>query len=293
MRPAVVEFLNDALGTRLFVWLVPNRGLVYVIMTTVLLIMFTRRATKVRLPTYHVVGAASWAMVGGLIGARALFLLLRIDDVIADPSLVAELKGGTISWGAYLGGGAGFWLYLQRHSQAAALYADTAASVLGLGPFIGRFACFLNGDDYGSLSDVAWGVSYPPASYPYVAQVAQGLLRGTESQSLPLHPVQLYLAANGLFLFLVFSWLWHRHGAWWRARRGALFLLFGAAYGVLRFGVEFFRGDRNRTFLGPFPDAQILALFTCLLFSGLLAVRLRRGPQKAALLRPLDPSPSV
>jgi phosphatidylglycerol:prolipoprotein diacylglycerol transferase len=114
----------------------------------------------------------------------------------------------------------------------------------------------VNGDDFGRVSDVAWAVTYPPGSLAFDLHVRQGLLAPGASASLPVHPVQIYLAAAGLALFLVFSWLW-RHRAF---PPGALFALYWAADGAVRFALEFFRGDVERTYVGPFPDGQIIAL---------------------------------
>ncbi len=217
-------------------------------------------------------------------GARLLPVVLRLNLVAEDPSILWDLGGSTMSWGAYFGGGAGFALYFARHRHRPGPYADVVGSLFGLGPFIGRFACFLNGDDFGTVSAAPWAVTYPAGSYPLAAHIKLGLLGPGDFQSLPVHPVQLYLAANGLALFLLFSWVWRRK----RYRPGTLLFLYWAAYGAARFGMEFFRGDLDRMFVGGFPDAQVIALLICLASIAATIVVYRRSslPRHDSLTSP-------
>lgn len=256
MRPRIVEYLNELFGTQVFSWLVPVPAVIYALMIMAILVVFVKRSHAIGLSRYHALGAAIWGGLGALVGARMLYLALRPRAVVADPAALLDPTGGTISWGAIIGGGLVFFLYFVVKSQPSLRYADVAASTLGLGPLIGRFACLLNGDDYGKLSDAAWAITYPNDSYAFSAHVTQGLITTASTESLPVHPVQLYLALNGLVLFLLFSWLWKRvkHPA------GVLFASYWAVYGVTRFGLEFFRGDTNRVFIHGLPEAQWLAL---------------------------------
>jgi len=260
MRPKIIEFLNGALGMHGAAWLIPTPEVLYGVAMLAVLLLYVIRCRSGGLSRYHALGSAIWATVGGLVGARAIYLALRIDQVVRDPSMLWDLGGTTMSWGAYLGGGVGFTLYMIVNRQSLWHYADVVGSTFGLGPFFGRMACFLNGDDYGRISDVPWAVTYPEGSIAYGDHLRQGLLPPGAEESLAVHPVQLYLAANALALFLIFSWLWRRA----KLPPGTVFLLYWAAYGATRFGWEFFRGDIERVFVGPFPDAQVIALVICL-----------------------------
>ena len=273
MRPKIIEFLNETFGTHGAAWLVPTPALVYGVAVLAVLAVYVTRSRASGLSLYHALGSAVWATIGGLVGARVIYLVLRVDQVVRDPSMLWDLSGTTMSWGAYLGGGLGFTLYLVVNRQSLCRYADVVGSTFGLGPFIGRFACFLNGDDYGRISDVPWAVTYPQGSIPFADHLRQGLLQPGAQESLAVHPVQLYLAANGLALFLLFSWLWRRA----KLPPGTVFLLCWAAYGATRFGFEFFRGDVERVFVGGFPDAQIIALVICVGSIAAVVVRVGRG----------------
>jgi phosphatidylglycerol---prolipoprotein diacylglyceryl transferase len=264
MRPRIVEFLNIATGGEIWGWVIPTPAVMYALMMLAMLVLLVRRATRSDQSKYHALGAALWAMAGGLIGARLLFLLFHIDRVLITPEMIFNLSGATMSFGAYLGGAIGLILYIRRNSLPGLKYLDVCASILGLGPFIGRWSCFLNGDDFGTLSNAPWAVSFPHGSYPFAHQVELGLLDPLQALSLPVHPVQLYLSLNGLFLFLLFTWLWKKK----TFAPGLLFGWYWIAYPATRLLLEFFRGGVEPNVFGILTAPQATTLM--LLFGGIV-----------------------
>jgi len=256
MRARIVESLNGSFGGDLFTWLVPDPAFLYALAIGVLLWVFVTRAKSEELSRYHALGAAIWGTIGGLLGARIFFLLQNVSFLIAKPSIVFELNGSTVSWGAYIGGVIGFALYLRRNHQPLLRYADVLASCLGLGPFIARWACFLNGDDYGTRSNVAWAVSFPHGSYPFAEQANAGFIDPMTNLSLPVHPVQLYLSLKGLLLFVICTYIFRRY----RLPQGSLFCLYWLLFACMRFFLEFFRGDVSRGFVGPLSVGQVMSI---------------------------------
>lgn len=256
MRPRIVDALNAAFRAEVFGWLVPTPAAMYAIAMTAVLVVFVHRCRRLGISRYHAAGAALWAMAGGLVGARASYLLANLRSTLSNPMQILDLGGGTASWGAYLGGVAGLVLYCRRYRQFTLQVADVVASCLGLGVALGRWSCFLNGDDYGKLSTLPWAVRFPHGSYPFVAQVRAGLLDPLDSLSLPVHPVQLYLSLNGLILFVGASLCWKRL----RHRPGALFCLYWLAYCATRFLWEFARGDQPDLFGGSLTMGQLICI---------------------------------
>jgi len=256
MRPAIVDWLNRAFGTEVFTWLVPYPALVYSLTMLVCLLVFVRRNRRAGLVPYYAVGAAVSCMIGGLIGARLLFVLLWRPPPSRLLGELLTVSGSTISWGAYLGGFTGFCVFLLLNRQRPLRYLDVLGSVMGLGPFLGRWACLLNGCDFGRPTMVPWAIEYPHGSLPFVAQVRAGILDPLVAQSLPVHPVQIYLALNGLGLFVLFSYLW-------RTRRwppGTIFFGYWATYAATRFGLETFRGNTVTFYLEVLSIGQLMAI---------------------------------
>jgi phosphatidylglycerol---prolipoprotein diacylglyceryl transferase len=277
VRPVIVESLNSYFKTTLFSWLVPELALVYAAAIAACLLTFVRRAKQIGLPEFHAWGAALSGILAGIIGVRAWYLLLNLGSVAKDPSILLETNGPTVSFGGYFFGIAASVSYLRLKKQAVLRYLDAAASCLGLGPMIARWSCFLNGDDYGRISAVPWAVQYPPGSYPFVDHVNHGLINVMADHSLPVHPVQLYLSVKGLLLFLVCSYLW-RHA---RLLPGMLFGIFWVLYAVLRFSIEFFRGDPTINYWHFFTYGQVVCVFILIVsLLYLLVISFRARPEQ-------------
>jgi len=130
--------------------------------------------------------------------------------------------------------------------------ADAAAPAMALGLAIVRLGCLAAGCDYGLPSN-----SFPAVVFRNpVAHALTGVPLGTR-----LHPTQLYESALGLALLAGLSW-----GPWHHAPEGARAWFFVGGYSVVRFGLEFLRGDANRGFVGPLSASQFLVVVTVLLF---------------------------
>jgi len=126
-------------------------------------------------------------------------------------------------------------LYRNRVPMLAALSA--AAPALAVGHAIGRFGCFMVGDDYGRPTDLPWGVAFP---------------RGLPPTDVRVHPTQLYEA----FPLLAIAWLLLR----WRRQRVSDVEVFGrylVLAGALRFAIEFIRV--NLRIAGPLTLAHLIS----------------------------------
>jgi phosphatidylglycerol---prolipoprotein diacylglyceryl transferase len=75
-----------------------------------------------------------------------------------------------------------------------------------------------------------------------------------------LHPTQLYESLLGISTFFVLIYLSRR-----KRRTGVLILTFISIYAVGRFFIEYFRGDLDRLFWGPFSISQWLSVALLLL----------------------------
>jgi phosphatidylglycerol:prolipoprotein diacylglycerol transferase len=246
VRPRIIALLDQGIGRDLASWLVPTPAVMYTLATIVATIIFLRRARNSCFSSYHSVGVALWAIIGTFLGARGFYLLQHFSETMAAPEQIWQVGGGICSWGAYLGAIAGLAAYSRIYRQDMVSYLDILASCAGLGIFLGRLSCFLNGDDFGTTSNLPWAVRFPHASMPFVGQVRVGLLSSTADLSLPVHPVQLYLSLTGLTLFGFASWTWKRYSG----MRGLTFWSYLLAYSASRFCLEFVRGDQEQRILG-------------------------------------------
>ena len=194
-------------------------------------------------------------------GAR----LLHLVQHAAAPS------AGSASFGALLGGALAFEL-LRRHFRMDAGRAyDCAAIAIPFHVILGRIGCFFGGCCFGTPSQVPWAVRYPASgssgtSPAYAAHRAAGQVAAADPVSLPVHPVQLYLAGLAAATLLLVLWLARR-----RLGTGKLMLVFLFAHCAGRFALEFLRGDEP-AILGPLHWEHFYGL-AGMLVVGMLALR--------------------
>jgi len=238
MRERITAFLETTFNTNIFSYLVPEGIILHVLAMLVVMWMMVKRCEQRGLSAYHILGASIYSMIGGLIGVRVFYLFENFQHTIEHPEVILNLFGSTTSWGAYLAGTAGFFIYFKIYNISALRYADVLGSSLGLGPFIGRLSCFLHGCCIGTRSDLPWAVCYPPGSYAYTTQLEKGLITSNTSLSLGVHPLQIYLSLSALVVFIIVSKFWRRY----QNTPGLTFIFYWLLYSLLRFMVEFFRG---------------------------------------------------
>lgn len=158
-------------------------------------------------------------LVTSILGARLLYVIEHIDEFQNDwVSVFALWHGGLTLYGGVAAGTIGGLVAAKRFGLPMWTVADALTPSLALGTAIGRVGCFLNGCCYGHPTSVPWGVVFPPDTFP-------SLEFGTQ----PLHPAQLYFAAFGAILFVVF-WLMRKRPD----PPGVHFWTFIAVYGLGR-----------------------------------------------------------
>jgi phosphatidylglycerol---prolipoprotein diacylglyceryl transferase len=161
------------------------------------------------------------AIIGLLLGARLGYsLFYNFSYYLSHPlKILAVWEGGMSFHGGLLGVIVAVLLYVRRHRLPLLQTGDllVAAAPIGLG--LGRLGNFINGELWGRVTDVPWGMVFPGAG-PY-----------------PRHASQLYEALlEGLVLFLIL-WQLHRRNA----PAGVPLSCFFLFYGIFRFAVEFYR----------------------------------------------------
>lgn len=157
--------------------------------------------------------------------------------------LFNPLLRGKSFLGGLVGGMASAVIFLRCRGVSVNRYGDVLATALALGYAIGRVGCFFNGCDYGVLTRMSWGHSYPPGTEAYAGHLARRWITPEAATSLPVLPVQLLASACGLGIFAI---LVARKPPW----PGANLCLFSMMYGLYRFCIEFLRGDFRTLVLG-------------------------------------------
>jgi len=187
----------------------------------------------------------TWVTLGIILGGRLGYVLFyKPGHFLAHPAeILAVWQGGMSFHGGMLGVILATLLFCRQQRIDPLGFGDRVAPVVPIGLFFGRLANFVNGELWGRVTDVPWGMVFPTG--------------GPE----PRHPSQLYQAGlEGVALLALLLVLVHRPAV--RARRGFVTGAFLAGYAVARMIGELFRQ----------PDAHLGFLFAGVTMGQLLSL---------------------
>ena len=202
------------------------------------------------------------AVLGGVIGAKAYYVLLNYESLLANPFSAIFSRGGMVWYGGFAGAVLLMVFEIKRRGLPLGQMADLCSPTLAIGYAVGRMGCFLVGDDYGRPTGAWVGIKFPNGTPPtrvgdieryFGVQVDPALVERF-GEVVPVHPTQLYEIAMASLIFLL---LWklrvHEHSAGW------LFWICLTLLSAERFLVEFVRVKDDR-FFGPLTLAQGIAI---------------------------------
>jgi phosphatidylglycerol:prolipoprotein diacylglycerol transferase len=204
-------------------------------------------------------------VLGVILGGRIGYVLFyNFSFYMEHPLSIPFIwEGGMSFHGGLLGVVVVCVTYCLRHKFSPLALGDILGTVVPIGLFFGRLANFINGELFGRITTVAWGVNFPNGG------------------GLPRHPSQLYEALlEGLLLFLVMFFA--ARNPMIRRTTGLLFGIFVTGYGISRFIVEFYREPDPQVgmFFDYFSLGQMLSL--PMIFAGLYLIHYARKSKKAA-----------
>lgn len=147
--------------------------------------------------------------------------------------------------GGFIGGLIGMIVWCLIKKKPVFKWIDAMVVAIPLGYTFGRLGNFMNGELYGRITTMPWGMTFPAAekfstSLQWVQDFAAKIgmdISGQSLVSLPRHPSQLYEAFfEGIFLWLIL-WTMRKH----KKFDGQLSAMYTFGYGFVRFIIEYFR----------------------------------------------------
>jgi phosphatidylglycerol---prolipoprotein diacylglyceryl transferase len=188
---------------------------------------------------YEIVFAA---LLGGVVGARAYYVIQNYSEVKHD--LIGSIFSGSglVWYGGAIGGAIAVLVWMRWRQAFELRMFDMCATALALGYAIGRIGCQVSGDgDYGIRSSLPWAMGYPHGTLPTPPGVR-------------VQPTPIYETVTMCLLAYL---LWRLRD---RVRPGVVFALYLVGSGLERFLVEFIR--RNKEVLvgltGPQLESAVL-----------------------------------
>ena len=282
------------------------------IVTGFLMAMFVAWREAKRQGEYvdEVLDFAFWALLGGMIGARIVFIIVNWKQYFVDqpwdtvagisvPAVLVVWKGGLVFYGAALGGFISYLLYARSRKIYGAnmlKLADMMIVGLPLAAAFGRLGCIAAGCCWGEAAytldadgtfhqTIPLAIQFPKGALAYLSLIASegaDVVRAMKSAgaTAPLVPIQLIDAFGEAFLFLTL--LVVRSRKWFH---GQVLLTYGILYPLWRTSLEVFRGDGERGYLipGVLSTSQFISL--CVAVTSLVAILVirKRAMQKLAL----------
>jgi phosphatidylglycerol:prolipoprotein diacylglycerol transferase len=184
-------------------------------------------------------------MLFGVIGSRIAYVIEHWQaEFAADPLKIVRIdRGGLMFYGGFILAMAFFFIWCRVRKERPLALADLMSTLVPLGHAFGRIGCFFYGCCYGKDSDAWCAVVFPagsPSWYEHGRRMVSVL------------PTQLFEAAALLALFAVLLAVYVKY----RRYTTGIYLV---GYAVIRFGMEYLRGD-PRAAVGPFSISQTISL---------------------------------
>jgi len=168
-----------------------------------------------------------YGALGVILGGRIGYVLFyNFEEFLSHPTVLFKVwEGGMSFHGGVIGVMIALWFFARRFQMHYFAVTDFVVPLAPIGLAAGRLGNFINGELWGKVTDLPWGMVFPTGG-------AQ-----------PRHPSQLYeFLLEGVTLFIILQ-VYTRKPRPTMAASG----LFALCYGVFRFSVEFVR----------MPDVQL------------------------------------
>jgi phosphatidylglycerol:prolipoprotein diacylglycerol transferase len=168
--------------------------------------------------------AAIWFIIAGIGGARLFYFIWYPQVFLNDPLGSLLSQGGLVWYGGVIGVLLASILFTRIKKIPLQHFGDIVAPAAALGLAIGRLGCLLAGCCYGAVCALPWAIHYPHSH---------------ETHGLAVHPAPIYetllmILVTGLLLKMDKNKPFAGFIIWW------FFILAG----MVRFGLEYIRGDR-------------------------------------------------
>jgi len=201
-----------------------------------------------------------WVFLGVLLGGRLGFVLLYGGFYFVENpgKIFAVWEGGMSSHGGFIGVFLALLIFATRKRIDLFRLADVLVIPAAIGLALGRLGNFINGELYGTITTLPWGMKFP---------AAEGIR----------HPTQLYAFLKDIFIASV-CYFHLSYFARTNIRSGRTAGYFLILYGALRFIVEIFRDQPYGFVHFVGVDLSHGQLFTIPLFiAGVIVILLRRN----------------
>jgi phosphatidylglycerol---prolipoprotein diacylglyceryl transferase len=206
------------------------------------LVGYRIKASRVSVTTDEIDSLFVYLILGLVLGARLGYVVFYdLSSYIRNPIEIFSIWHGGMSFhGGLIGSIIAGMIFTRKYKKKFWELSDLVIVTAPIGLGLGRLGNFINGELYGRVTEMPWGMVFPGGG------------------PLPRHPSQIYeFILEGVVLFLIL-WSISSKGL----RPGMVTASFIICYGLFRFIAEFFREPDPQIgfILGIFTMGQVLSV---------------------------------
>lgn len=222
----------------IFGYPLPMYGLLAMLGFALAVVAAMRLAKRHGLPSMDVLFASFYCGIGVILGAKLMYFITMLpkfisnfDKFLANPfAVLMYVFGGFVFYGGLIGGALGVVIYCKQFKLPLSPFMNIAAPAIPLMHGIGRIGCLCAGCCYGMEYDGIFAITFPDNDFTH------------DMSGVPRFPTQLVETTVNLILF-VFLYLYLRKR---KRKDGQALGIYLIVYGIMRFLLEFVRGDMIR-----------------------------------------------
>jgi len=181
-------------------------------------------------------------LIGGILGAKLLFILVEIKSIIANPKILLDVTHGFVVYGGIIGGIGVGYLFCKIKKLPFLKYFDLVMPSIAIAQGFGRVGCMFAGCCYGRETDSWFHVIYQTSDFA--------------PNGVALIPTQLIMALLNFAHFFILAYLAKKvvkHDG----QVAGFYLVF---YSIGRFFLEYLRND-PRGEVKMLSTSQFISLF--------------------------------
>lgn len=209
------------------------------------------RAKKMNVDREPIFNIAIWGVIGGILGAKLLYYITIIDQIISNPKILLNISDGFVVYGGIIGGILSAFIYCRKAKINFLAYFDLIIPSVALAQGFGRIGCFLAGCCYGEETTSKINVIFKHSNFA--------------PNNVRLIPTQLISSGLDFLNFVVLIFI-----AKYKKADGVVAGCYLAFYSAGRFILEFYRGDLVRGSVGGLSTSQFISVFTFIIGLGIV-----------------------
>lgn len=204
-------------------------------------------------------------LVGGILGAKLLFYIVEIKEIIKNPKILLDVTHGFVVYGGIIGGIGVGYLFCRIKKLVFLKYFDLVMPSIAIAQGFGRVGCMFAGCCYGKETDSWFHVIYQTSDFA--------------PNGVALIPTQMIMALLNFAHFFILAFLAKR-AVKHDGQVAGFYLVF---YSIGRFFLEYLRND-PRGEVRMFSTSQFISLFILAAGVGTILLCGYLGKKKAGIV---------